>query len=77
MESHSLPSRSRPEMKRAHPNAKVRGNAADDLLHALLVELDRLEELIEEMDDLQVMSRAEAESRMAELHQKVDEFDVV
>lgn len=77
MESHSLPSRSRPEMKRTHPNAKVRGNAADALLHALLVELDRLEELIEEMDDLQVMSRAGAERRMAELHQKVDEFDVV
>ena len=42
-------------------------------LYALLDELDRLEELIEEMDDLGVASRADAERRLAELHARVDE----
>ncbi len=45
---------------------------ADQELYALLDELDRLEELLEEMTDLGVSSRADAERRIAELNAKVD-----
>jgi hypothetical protein len=41
-------------------------------LYVLLDELDRLEELIEDMDDLGVSSREEAERRMAELDAQVE-----
>lgn len=44
-------------------------------LHELLVELDRLEELLEEMAELGVASRAEAEAKLAELNRRVDEAD--
>jgi hypothetical protein len=46
--------------------------AATDALYRLLEELDRLEDLIEEMDELGVATRAEAEHRMAELNRRVD-----
>ncbi|MDP9366453.1 MAG: hypothetical protein M3Q10_19885 [Chloroflexota bacterium] len=45
---------------------------ADKETYALLDELDRLEELIEEMDALGVSSRSEAEQRLAELNVRVD-----
>ncbi len=45
---------------------------ADKETYALLDELDRLEELIEEMDALGVTSRSEAEQRLAELNVRVD-----
>jgi hypothetical protein len=41
-------------------------------LYMVLDELDRLEELIEDMDDLGVSSREEAERRMAELDAQVE-----
>jgi hypothetical protein len=41
-------------------------------LFALLDELDRLEELIEDMDDLGVSSREQAELRIASLNLQVD-----
>jgi hypothetical protein len=41
-------------------------------LYVLLDELDRLEELLEDMDDLGVSSRAEAEQRMTELDALVE-----
>ncbi len=41
-------------------------------LYVLLDELDRLEELIEDMDDLGITSREEAERRMAELDAQVE-----
>jgi hypothetical protein len=44
----------------------------DDELFALLDELDRLEELIEDMDDLGVSSREQAELRIASLNLQVD-----
>jgi hypothetical protein len=44
-------------------------DAAD---YPLLDELDRLEDLLEEMADLGVESRAEAERRMAELSAEID-----
>jgi hypothetical protein len=43
-------------------------------LYALLEELDRLEELIEDMDSLGVHSREEAERRIAELDARVEEI---
>jgi hypothetical protein len=51
------------------------GNSSpDDELFALLDELDRLEELIEDMNDLGVNSRAEAEARIVVLNDLVDQF---
>src|SRR5687768_15091098 len=44
----------------------------DAELYALLDQLDRLEELLEEMDELGVASRADAERRLADLHAQVD-----
>ena len=46
----------------------------DDDLLALLDELDRLEELLEDMDDLGVNSRAEAEARIVVLNDLVDQL---
>jgi hypothetical protein len=54
-------------------NAKPGSNLnPDDELFALLDELDRLEELIEDMDDLGVSSREQAELRIASLNLQVD-----
>lgn len=47
-------------------------NAPIDDLYALLEELDRLEELIEDMDSLGIVSREEAERRIAELDARVE-----
>ncbi len=44
----------------------------DDELFALLDELDRLEELIEDMTELGVDSKAQAEARVASLNARVD-----
>lgn len=44
----------------------------DAALYPLLDELDRLEDLLEEMDDLKVASRADVERRMAELNAEID-----
>lgn len=49
------------------------GQPAD--LNTLLNTLDRLEELIEEMAELGVTSRDEAEARMREIHAQVDELE--
>ena len=43
-------------------------------LYPLLDELDRLEELLEEMEELGVASRADIERRMAELNARVNEL---
>ncbi len=48
------------------------GATVDKETYALLDELNRLEELIEEMDALGVSSRSEAEQRLAELNARVD-----
>jgi len=57
----------------ARQTADPARNVESDL-HERLLELDRLEELIEEMDELGIASRAEAEARLAELHRRVDEI---
>jgi hypothetical protein len=44
-------------------------------LDALLITLDRLEELLEDMDELGVGTRAETEARMREIHARVDELE--
>lgn len=49
-----------------------RTSSPDDELYALLDELDRLEELIEDMDALGVATREQAEARMAELDARVE-----
>ncbi len=48
------------------------GTAAS--LFPILEELDRLEELLEEMDDLGVASRTEVERRLTELHDEVSQL---
>ena len=47
----------------------------DEALYALYDELDRLEELIEDMNELGVRSIEEAEARIAALNEKIDEFE--
>jgi hypothetical protein len=44
-------------------------------LHQILDELDRLEELLEDMAELGVSSRDEAEARMRQLNVLVDELE--
>jgi hypothetical protein len=46
----------------------------NDMVFALLDELDRLEELLEDMDDLGVNSRTEAEARIVVLNDLVDQL---
>ncbi|MDQ3781158.1 MAG: hypothetical protein M3354_11530 [Chloroflexota bacterium] len=58
-------------MARSQTGAKSQD---DDALLEVLLLLDRREELIEEMDELGVTTRAEAENRMEELHKVVDEL---
>lgn len=41
----------------------------------LLDLLDRLESLVEDMDDLSVTSRAEAEELIAQIHARLDQID--
>ncbi len=54
--------------------AQTRSQKRDEL-HALLETLDRLEELLEDMNDLSISSRLEAETRMNEIHARLDELD--
>ena len=49
------------------------GQPAD--LVTLLATLDQLEELLEDMDELGVTSRDEAETLMREIHARVDELE--
>ena len=49
--------------------------AADKALYPVLDELDRLEDLLDEMTDLGVSSRADVERRIAELNARIDEED--
>lgn len=44
----------------------------DAALYPLLDQLDRLEDLLEEMDDLGVASRSDVERRMADLNEEID-----
>ena len=46
----------------------------DRELLPILEELDRLEDLLEEMTDLGVASRADVERRLADLNARVDEL---
>ena len=57
--------------------ARARGDGQaghHDQLYRLLDELDRLEDLLEEMDELGVASRADVQRRLAELNARVDEL---
>jgi hypothetical protein len=54
-----------PRSKATHPSEEF------DLLELL----DRLETLLEDMDELGVHSRAETEARMAEIHAQLDAID--
>ena len=47
----------------------------DRELLPVLAELDRLEDLLEEMTDLGVSSRADVERRIAELNARVDDAE--
>lgn len=51
-----------------------RGTDAGDPLRPLIEELDRLEDLLEEMEELGVATRADVERRLAELNARVDEL---
>lgn len=46
--------------------------AEERRVYKLLEELDRLQDLLEEMDDLGLSSREEIERRMAELDARID-----
>ena len=46
--------------------------SADAELYALIDQLDRLEELLEEMNEFGVANREEIEHRIADLHAQVD-----
>ena len=48
-------------------------DSADRETYGLLDELDRLEELLEEMDALGVSSRADVERRLTELNARIDD----
>ena len=52
------------------PDDDQRGR--DAAVYPLLSHLDRLEDLLEEMDDLGVATREDAERRMAELNAEID-----
>ncbi len=56
------------------PQNVTTGDAESDDLYLLLEELDRLEDLLEEMADLGVASREEVEQRMTALNVRVDEL---
>jgi hypothetical protein len=43
--------------------------------YELLDLLDRLESLVEDMDDLAVVTRDEAEAQIATIHKRLDELD--
>jgi len=53
----------------------ARPSDADRELLPVLEELDRLEDLLEEMTDLGVSSRADVERRIAELNTRVDDAE--
>ena len=48
-------------------------NERDRRDYPILDQLDRLEELLEEMDELGISSRAEVERRIAELEARLDD----
>ena len=48
---------------------------ADAELFALYDQLDRIEELLEDMGDLKIDSRSEAEARLLELNAKIDQIE--
>lgn len=54
------------------PRGATNPNPQEQELIELLTQLDRLEELLDEMADLDVTSREEAERRIAELNARVD-----
>jgi hypothetical protein len=54
------------------PKPSPNGQSTDPTLYALYDELDRLEELIEDMDSLGVASLEQAERRIAELNERID-----
>ena len=57
-----------------HPAKDIRPeNDRDRRDYPILDQLDRLEELLEEMDELGVSSRAEIERRIAELEAQIDD----
>jgi hypothetical protein len=51
--------------------ASRKGPGDEAALYAVLERLDRLEDLVEEMDELGVSTREEAERRIAELNDDV------
>jgi hypothetical protein len=55
------------------PDDAIPANERDRADYALLDQLDRLEELLEAMDELHVTSRDEVERRIAELEAQLDD----
>ena len=44
-------------------------------LFALYDRLDRIEELLEDMSDLEITSRSEAEAKLLELNEQIDQLE--
>ncbi len=56
-------------------NDRTGGDASQARLLALYEALDRLEELLEDMAELQVRSLEEAEARILQLNAEIDELE--
>lgn len=56
-------------------NDRAGGDASQARLLALYEALDRLEELLEDMAELQVRSLEEAEARILQLNAEIDELE--
>ena len=66
-------SRSKPKSKREKPKKSLREPVSGDPLFDTMIELDRLEELLEEMSELGITSVAELEARIGELEAQIDD----
>lgn len=56
------------------PRDNSPADAEERVLQPLIEELDRLEDLLDEMEELGVNDRADIERRLAELNARVDEL---
>lgn len=53
----------------------MRDRNGDESLHELLLEIDRLEEIREDMEELGLRTLEDVEARLEELHRLVDEIE--
>jgi hypothetical protein len=66
-------SKAKPKQQGEKPKKSLREPVKGDPLFDTMVELDRLEELLEEMSELGITSVAELEARIGELEAQIDD----